>query len=352
MIDIFPKTKYTFYLDTLTGACQLDFPQTQYHEPVPGVALTGHELAIQEARDYFSQNNVGMWGYPIESLDFCAPLDVHANLLLNKNLSRSKLIRDFRVIGFIPDELPVEIHPDNHNGIEDDEDGEEGTEVIFEAADWREELSAAMSLDITYIFESAKEPWDLKPGVVENLSKKVANEINKLGFKTKPSAVVASSRTTTYIKSKHGKQLSKEDEIYLREAIRNPDEILPNTEEEGKEYRGKSVLLVHEAGRNYIAIVEISPSNNDNMLWNFWKMGTASARNYLAKFRSKKAQLLQSGGMAVDTPHVPHNTPEGEVGKPEGLSGSQIAQSSFDNKLHPDSSNVKKILESGCATNL
>lgn len=36
-------------------------------------------------------------------------------------------------------------------------------------------------------------------------------------------------------------------------------------------------------------------------------------------------QLLQPGGMAVDTPHVPHNTPEGEVGKPEGLSGSQIA---------------------------
>ncbi len=26
----------------------------------------------------------------------------------------------------------------------------------------------------------------------------------------------------------------------------------------------------------------------------------------------------------MDTPHVPHNTPEGEVGKPEGLSGSQI----------------------------
>jgi hypothetical protein len=40
-------------------------------------------------------------------------------------------------------------------------------------------------------------------------------------------------------------------------------------------------------------------------------------------------QLLQSGGMAVDTPHVPHNTPEGEVGKPEGLSGSQIAANSL-----------------------
>ena len=39
--------------------------------------------------------------------------------------------------------------------------------------------------------------------------------------------------------------------------------------------------------------------------------------------------LLQSGGMAVDTPHVPHNTPEGEVGKPEGLSGSQIAANSL-----------------------
>ena len=61
--------------------------------------------------------------------------EIHANLLLNKNLSKSKLIRDFRVIGFIPDELPGKIHPDNHDGIEeDDEDGDEETEIIFEAA--------------------------------------------------------------------------------------------------------------------------------------------------------------------------------------------------------------------------
>ncbi|MGV8059808.1 MAG: hypothetical protein AB2L12_17580 [Smithellaceae bacterium] len=40
-------------------------------------------------------------------------------------------------------------------------------------------------------------------------------------------------------------------------------------------------------------------------------------------------QLIQSGEMAMDTPHVPHNTPEGEVGKPEGLSGSQVEAFTF-----------------------
>ncbi len=39
--------------------------------------------------------------------------------------------------------------------------------------------------------------------------------------------------------------------------------------------------------------------------------------------------LQQPGGMAVDTSHIPHNTPEGEVGKPEGLSGSQVAANSL-----------------------
>jgi len=39
-----------------------------------------------------------------------------------------------------------------------------------------------------------------------------------------------------------------------------------------------------------------------------------------------KAQLPQSGGRPL--PHKPHNTPEGEVGKPEGLSGSQTEESS------------------------
>jgi len=31
----------------------------------------------------------------------------------------------------------------------------------------------------------------------------------------------------------------------------------------------------------------------------------------------------------MDIPHIPRNTPEGEAGKPESLSGSQIKESSF-----------------------
>ena len=38
----------------------------------------------------------------------------------------------------------------------------------------------------------------------------------------------------------------------------------------------------------------------------------------------RKARILQSRGRPL--PHVPHNTPEGEVGKPEGLSGSQTEE--------------------------
>ncbi len=41
----------------------------------------------------------------------------------------------------------------------------------------------------------------------------------------------------------------------------------------------------------------------------------------------EKARFLQSGGRPT-VPHIPHNAPEGEVGKPEGLSGSQTEETS------------------------
>ena len=35
-----------------------------------------------------------------------------------------------------------------------------------------------------------------------------------------------------------------------------------------------------------------------------------------------ETKTIQSGGRPTD-PHIPHNMPDGKVGKPEGLSGSQ-----------------------------
>jgi len=39
--------------------------------------------------------------------------------------------------------------------------------------------------------------------------------------------------------------------------------------------------------------------------------------------RKEKARIIQSGGATAHIPHIPHNTSADEVGKPEGLSGSQ-----------------------------
>ncbi|WP_320056047.1 hypothetical protein [Desulfuromonas thiophila] len=51
------------------------------------------------------------------------------------------------------------------------------------------------------------------------------------------------------------------------------------------------------------------------------------AENYLKKFREEKARRVQPGGRPI--PHVPHNV----VGKPEGLSGSQVESSSLKNNV-------------------
>jgi hypothetical protein len=46
----------------------------------------------------------------------------------------------------------------------------------------------------------------------------------------------------------------------------------------------------------------------------------------------------------VPIPHIPHNIPEGKVGKPEGLSGSQTENSSLvENNIAPSKESVNFI---------
>lgn len=339
----YPVTRYTFDIVASGGDLRIEMEPTQFDVPSALKIKTygGNGAPETELKRYFHDFGFGMQGHRID-LDSgqAFPSDIYNVLVMSRGYlqdGKQDSILDFQVRGFIP--------PEGYADLVTSDDGDETEGDILESIDdWREELSVAMARD--FIFESGKEPWDLKPGVIGRISKKVAGEINRLGFNTKPSAVVAPPKTTDYIRKRHGNQLSKKDEEYLKAAIENPAEILPNIEEEGKEYRGKSVLLVHKADRNYIAIVEISPEKNDNVLWNFWKLGIAGARNYLSKFRKRKAQLLQPGGATVVIPHIPHNTPEGAVGKPEGLSGSQVEQSSSSKSLDPDQDDVKNIFES------
>ena len=184
-----------------------------------------------------------------------------------------------------------------------------------------------VQIPLQLVAESAAGEWDLKPGVVAYLSAKTAAEINKLGFDTTAGAVVVSSMSIKHINQSHGKQLSDADMEFLRLAIENPDEILPNIGMPLKEHRSKSVLLVSRSYRDYIAIVEITPGEGDNLLWNFWKMRSSTSNRYLARFRAqKKAHIVaESGGRPTD-PHIPHNMAKAKVGKPEGLSGSQSQQ--------------------------
>jgi|LDZU01.1.fsa_nt_gi hypothetical protein len=87
---------------------------------------------------------------------------------------------------------------------------------------------------------------------------------------------------------------------------------------------GESVLLPN----NFQDLCWSHPVNGALALWRR-SMHLKTSIAILKWERMIQYQLLQPGGMAVDTPHVPHNTPEGEVGKPEGLSGSQIAANSL-----------------------
>ena len=125
----FPETPYAININTLSGSCIMEFLPTEWHMPA-NTKLTGNETAIQDIRNHFSEYSLGMWGYPIERLEFCSPMDIHANLTTNKTCYRNPLIRSFEIIGYVPSSIPPELHPDNH-----DPDDEDGGQVLESALD-------------------------------------------------------------------------------------------------------------------------------------------------------------------------------------------------------------------------
>lgn len=161
--------------------------------------------------------------------------------------------------------------------------------------------------------------------VIGRIDDQTASEINQFGFNTKSSDVTIPQRTIDYIEKNHGRQLGKEDIDFLDKVISEQPEVLPSISTENAPQRAKSVLLVKENGKDYVAIVEILPGETDNVLWNYWKMDKAKANRWLQKYRDHKKQLVQPGG-ATNVPSYSSLPPEGSVGKPEGLSGSQAEE--------------------------
>ncbi len=123
-MSTFPVTPYFIRVETLSGIVEMDFAATQWHLPST-VQLTGRQPAIDALQSHFNQYPCGMWGYPIEQLQYCSPMDIHANLTTNESYYNDPKIQKFDVIGYVPDELPDSIHPDNYDPDDDDDSEEE-----------------------------------------------------------------------------------------------------------------------------------------------------------------------------------------------------------------------------------
>ena len=134
--------------------------------------------------------------------------------------------------------------------------------------------------------------WRLQPGEAGKLTAASVQEINALGFNTQPGPVVLTEKNFPHLNDKVGSQIAPEDLPYLQLTVEKPSEILPNLAVNGKGYRTNSILMVRKNGKNFVSIVEITPGENENILWNFWKMDQKNAENYLAKFRQEKTRLL------------------------------------------------------------
>ncbi len=165
---------------------------------------------------------------------------------------------------------------------------------------------------------------------VGRISEQTAEEINKLGFSTNASDVKITQKTIDYIDEKRGITLTADDVDYLKKTIEEPTEVLPNIGKDQAEYRAKSVLIIRRNGKDYMSIVEVFPGENENILWNFWKMDIKNSDRYLKKFREEKARILESGGRPL--PHVPPRSAAAS-GKPEGLSGSQTRETGTEQNI-------------------
>lgn len=187
--------------------------------------------------------------------------------------------------------------------------------------------------------------WDAFPAredgsrVVARVNRTTADEINRLGnFSTTESDAVLSRGNLEYIARKHGDQLSPEDVAYLKKTIEEPTEILPNLTTPDAPHRSKDILLVRKNGKNYVAIVEMTPGEGENHIWNYWKMSPGKAENYLKKFRDEKAARMAEPGWT--TPTTIESGGALPTVSPEGLSGAQ-AQSTSTVNISPASTGIK-----------
>jgi hypothetical protein len=130
----------------------------------------------------------------------------------------------------------------------------------------------------------------------------------------------------------------------------------------GKPYEersGRKLLLeVAPATDSGKSVPFVSASNNDRAgeNWRSEENSLPTLSNNIApqdgNVNQEKARIIQPGGRPL--PHIPHNTPADAVGKPEGLSGSQVENSSLikDNIASQDG-NVNKnslVNNTGSAT--
>jgi len=118
-MNVFPVVPYLITIETLFGGVDMAFESTEWHLPAK-VTLTGSDAAVKALRYHFDRFPCGMWGYPIERLEFCSPMDIHANLTASNDVN----IQKFDVIGYVPDELPASIHPDSNDPDDDEEERE------------------------------------------------------------------------------------------------------------------------------------------------------------------------------------------------------------------------------------
>ncbi|MGE4194723.1 MAG: LPD38 domain-containing protein [Pseudodesulfovibrio sp.] len=175
---------------------------------------------------------------------------------------------------------------------------------------------------------------------VARISEGTAKEINRLGFETAESDVIIPEKTIEHIDKATGKRIDLDDIDLIAETIEHPSEVLPNIGTKNAPYREGSVLLVHQDSKFSLSIVEVTPGEQGNVLWNFWRMSTKKGERYLQKFRDEKARRVsgfdeQSGGATVDAeashPSSSSQPAEAGTGQPEGLPGSRTARESDKN---------------------
>jgi hypothetical protein len=192
--------------------------------------------------------------------------------------------------------------------------------------------------------------WDIFPVIddkgtrhVGDISQATADEINSLGFKTKPSRAVLRQENVDYIEKQHGDQLKPEDIALIQETVANPSEVLPNIPTHEGPGRADRILLVKQNGKAHVAIVEVSANEADNTVFNFWKMGKKAAEGYLRKYREEKVKRQSDLGGRPHESSIAISTPEG-VKPPVGLSGGQVDAASGKDIItsEPESKGQKK----------